>query len=48
MEVETLWLEIRKMNKHIGLEGLGSMECDLKKVRMSPTLEKTLSLVVFI
>jgi hypothetical protein len=44
MEVETLWLEIGKMNKHIGLEGLGSMECDLKKVRMSPTHWKKHSL----
>jgi hypothetical protein len=31
---------MRKMNKHIGLEGLGTKECDLKKVRMGPTLEK--------
>jgi hypothetical protein len=39
---------MRKRNKHIDLEGLGTKECELKKLGMSPTLERTPSLVVFI
>jgi hypothetical protein len=39
---------MRKRNKHIGLEGLGTEECDLKKVGMSRVLKRTFSLVVFI
>jgi hypothetical protein len=47
VEVDPLWLEI-KWDKHIGLVGLGTKECELKKVGKSPTFLRTLSLVVFI
>jgi hypothetical protein len=39
---------MRKRNKHIGLEGLGTEECDLKKVEMSRILKRIFSLVLFI
>jgi hypothetical protein len=41
---------MKKKNKHIGLEGLRTNECELKKsvVATSPTILKSLSLVVFI
>jgi hypothetical protein len=36
MEVEPLWLEMRKKNKHIDLEWFETKKCELKNVGMSP------------